>query len=156
MNEEYAPPGADTALDLVLDDYSTLDTAVMQIIPPTTARAIGSITFAGPSHPKTIAQQQRNHDRNQYEARQLRLNPQYTPPDKTKEQQERENAEWLVDRIVDWDVKGRTAEGQVIAVPFAKATALRMMTDPTKAWLYMACLMFLGRIENFMPSSSPH
>lgn len=152
---EIATPKTDTAIDLVLDDFSTLDTAVMQIVPPGLGRSVGSITFGGPSHPKTLRRDQLTFEKNKFEQHQLKLNPRWEVPQKTQQEQKEETAQNLViSRIVGWDIKGRTSDGKVVAVPYADDTARMMLLDPTKEWLYIDAIIFVGRIENFMPASS--
>ncbi len=152
---EISAPQTDTAIALVLDDFSTLDTATMQIMPPGLGRAIGSITFAGPSHPKSVRRDQMVFEKNKFEQHQLRLNPRWQASELTHQEQKEDNAKNLViSRIVSWDIKGRTAEGQIVSTPFSEAAALKLLLDPTKEWLFIDSIMFVGRIENFMPASS--
>jgi hypothetical protein len=151
------PPKTETAIDLVLDDFSTLDTAVMQIVPPGLGRSLGSITFAGPSHPKTLRRDQMLFEKNKFEQHQQKLNPRWSPPQKTQQEEKEETAKnVVVSRIVGWDIKGRQADGAIVPVPYDDATALKMLLDPSKEWLYIDSIIFIGRVENFMPSSSPH
>jgi len=139
---EVMPSQTDTAVDLVLDDFSTLDTAVMEIMPPGLGRSIGKITFAGPNHPKTVRWNQQQYEKTQYEERQRRLNPRWQPPEKTKEQTEEENARWLISRMVDWDIKDRASDGSIVQVPFTEDAAMKVLRDPGKSWLYLDCLQF--------------
>jgi hypothetical protein len=154
------PPKTETAVELVLDDFSTLDTATMQIIPPGRGVAIGSITFAGPGHPKTRAQQQRDREKAEVEKRQQRLNPRYQPPELTGEQEEADAVRRVVDRIISWDIKGReknldTGEERIVQVPFTADAAMKLLLDPNKRWLCLDAIVFVNRVENFMPSSLP-
>jgi len=152
---EITVPKTETAVDLILDDFSTLDTAVMQIMPPGLGRSIGSITFAGPSHPKTMRRDQLAFEKNKFEQHQLRLNPRWQAPEKTQQEQKEETAQNIVvSRIVGWDIKGRASDGSIVAVPYSEARALKMLLDPSKEWLYIDSILFAGRVENFMPASS--
>jgi len=152
---EIAVPKTDTAIDLILDDFSTLDTAVMQLMPPGLGRSVGTITFAGPGHPKTLRRDQMAFEKNKFEQHQQKLNPRWEAPQKNHQEQKEETAQNLVvSRIVSWDIKGRASDGSIVAVPYSDATALKMLLDPSKEWVYIDSLIFVGRIENFMPASS--
>jgi hypothetical protein len=154
-----AAPRTETAMDLVLDDFATLDTATMQIIPPGRGVAIGSITFAGPGHPKTRAQQQRDREKAEFEKRQQRLNTRYQSPEMTAEQEEAEAVRRVVDRILSWDIKQReknldTGEERIAQMPFTADAAMKLLLDPNKRWLCLDAILFVNRVENFMPNSS--
>jgi hypothetical protein len=62
----------------------------------------------------------------------------------------------VINRIISWDIKGRASDGSIVSVPYSDEAALKMLLDPNREWLYIDSILFVGRIENFMPSSSPN
>ncbi len=146
--------------EFVLDDFDATDTAVMEIIPPGGADAIGTITFAGPGHPKTITQSDRVTLQNQKEAAdqaQARVNGRKWKADVPDAEQIRtRNATFVVERIVAWSgIKQRGDDGTVTEVPFSDALARTIFLDRRKEWLLHAALEFLTAERSFTSRSAP-
>jgi hypothetical protein len=130
-----------------LDDFKYRDTATMQVIPPGGSEPIATIVFAGPAHPKSRAQAERLHS----VALRRRL---VAAAHRTLNEVERENVQFLVDRMLEWEgIKRREGE-EVVEVPFSEAYATEMLLNPALGWLFSQCLAFLSVDTNFLPQRS--
>ncbi len=149
-------PAADM---FALDDFETEDVARMQIIPPGKFASIGWIDFAGPGHSKSKQMADEQSRKRLFEERQRQImQNRYKPAEKTPEEVDREFVKMVVDRIVGWSIKGRgkdeDGEEVFVDIPFTHETAMTLMLDRRKGWVFGQCAEFLGAVENFMPASS--
>lgn len=148
-------PSHATAEDFAaLDDFDAVDTARMDIVPPGGSRPIGWVDFAGPGHPKTRQMSDDATRKRLYEERQRQINNRWKPAEKTPDQVAEENVKFIVDRIIDWSIKGRASDGKIVDVSFTHRAAMDLIKDPKKQWFFIQCLDFIAYIENFMPASS--
>ena len=139
---------------LTLDDFASQDTADIQIIPPGFPRAIGSITFYGPSHPKSLAVSDEAVRKARFEAAKRATNNRYQPPEKTMEEISDENATSIIRRIAGWHIVRKGPDGVVAEVPFTEDAAKLLLLDPRFDWLFGACINFLGSQANFIATSA--
>jgi len=143
----------------LLDDFDSLLTAEMQVIPPGHLEPIGTITFAGPGHDQTIAQADRINRRTlqMAAAREQALTSGQTPKatTETPEAIRQRNVEFVADRIVDMSLMVRGADGQPMKMAFSRDVAVALLADRNKGWLFKACLDFLERDTSFMRRSEP-
>ncbi len=152
---EPASPTPEPAVDaFVLDDFSAADVARMQIIPPGRYEPVGWIDFAGPGHAKSRAAAEVNTRRVLKELQQKELNPRHKPKDRSMDDLEEQAVKQVVDRIVNWSIRGRAEDGQIVDLRFTPERGMELLKDPRKGWFYIDCNNFLNNIENFMPASS--
>jgi hypothetical protein len=131
-----------------IDDFRYRDEATLEVIPPGGSAPIATITFAGPGHPAARQQAERLHQRDAYRARSARA------VNRSLEMVERENCEFLADRMVGWSgISRRDDAGQVVQIPFSREAAIEMLGNPALGWLFGQCLAFISTDTSFLPAS---
>ncbi len=126
-----------------IDDFDSVDTAIMRVVAPGGAETLASITFAGPAHELTRAQSKRMNDLRLYQS---------TRP-RSLRQVEVENVLFIVERIVTWSGIKRRDGDELVEVPFSREAATALLIDPRKGWLFAQCLEFLAAPGSFLPAS---
>lgn len=141
--------------DLVIDleDFSTLDTADMEV--RINGRPIGwTWSFAGPGHPKTIEQGNRIARKALKESRekeQARINGRkWHADDEDIEDIRRRSVDFVVERLVGWSaIKVFDDDGKKVDFPFTADNATKLLSDPKKTGLLEQAYSFLADNENF-------
>lgn len=130
-------------------------TADLEVIDPETDEPTGwLITFAGPGHPKTVAQEDRQARERIEEERArdqaLANGRPWLPSSRSKEEREARNVAFIVDRIVGWTPVDLGEEH----VSFSAEKATEILADPGYAWLYSQCSRFLLAEKSFFKGSA--
>ena len=132
-----------------------VDTGILDIRKAGTEQPTGwKITFAGPSHPKTLAWADRQsrralHRQAAIEAAQVN-GRKYKPEERTPDDVRRDNVEWIVARILDWTpIK---VGGEVIA--FSEAAATRLLSRPEMGWAFQQMVDYLADERSFTRRSA--
>lgn len=133
-------------MSVCLEDFRYLDTADMALVPPGGSEPIATITFAGPAHEKSRAQADRLHWRSNSRARMAASRV------RGLDEVERENCEFVADRILGWSGIKRREGGEVVEVPYSREYAIEMLANPALGWLFGQCLAFLSADTNFLPA----
>lgn len=107
------------------------------------------VTLGGPSHPKATAFAEAMSKRSLHKARmieQAQVNGRkYQAEDRTADEVRRENAQWVISRIVDWTpIK---IAGDVIA--FSDKAAEDLLIRPDMAWAYVQIVEALNSEKLF-------
>jgi hypothetical protein len=142
------------AVDLLA--FVPADTAVLEILKPGGIESTGwTITFAGPSHDKTIAWQTESSRKNlrrqqQIEAAQVN-GRKYKPEERGPDEQKRENVAWIVARIVDWSPV-RLGPGDPVA--FSETAAMELLMRPDLGWAFVQMVEFLVDERSFTKASA--
>lgn len=126
-----------------IDDFDSVDAAVMRVVAPGGGETPATITFAGPAHELTRAQQKRLNEARLYTSNIMR----------SLRQVELGNVLFIVERIIDWAGIKRREGDHLVEVPFTRAAATQLLIDPRKSWLFSQCLEFLSAPGSFMPAS---
>jgi hypothetical protein len=123
----------------------------MDVVPPGASAPIGTITFAGPGHQKSIVQSEAATKKRLFEERQRQTNNRWKPAERTPEQLREENARFVVDRMLSWDgaFMRRDESGNIVPIQFSEEAAVTLLLDPRKGWLFSQCLEFLGANRKF-------
>ena len=141
-----------------LSSVLPIDTAVLDIVVPGTSKRTGwSITFAGPNHPKTVAQNERlarhNLEREQ-RIEMARVNGRKWKGDnKSVDEARRENVEWIVSRIVDW-TPIKIAQFSPDPVAFSEKVAIELLAQPYMVAFFAQMVDFLQAEASFTPASA--
>lgn len=151
--ETIQAPGA--PMDIDLADFDAADEADMVVRHPVTGDpTTWVITFAGPGHPKTVAQMNRmarERRREEAEKEQARVNGRkWKASDESDDDAKTRNLAWIVERIVRWTPVKINGE----ALPFSPAAATKLLGDPRKGTLFQQCLDFLVADQTFMKRSA--
>lgn len=142
------------AVDLLA--FVPADAAVLEILKPGGIESTGwKITFAGPSHDKTIAWQTENSRKalrrqQQQEAAQIN-GRKYKPEEREPDDQKRDNVSWIVARILDWSPV-RLGPGD--PVPFSEAKAIELLMRPDLGWAFAQMVEFLVDERSFTKASA--
>jgi hypothetical protein len=132
-----------------------VDSAVMEVMKPGGVEGTGwFITFAGPSHEKTLAwaeQASRRALRRQAAIEQAQANGRkWRPEDRAPADVRRDNVEWIVARILDWSpVK---IGGEIIG--FSEAAAIELLLRPDMGWAFAQAVEFLAGETSFTRPSA--
>lgn len=148
--EREAQPAA---LDLTSSELESADTAEMYVVvngKPTT----WVWTFAGPGHPKAIAQADRVAREvlhRESEQEQARVNGRkWKASQRTPEEVRAANVTYVVERLVGWSpVRLDGAE-----LPFSEEAARKLLLDPRKATLLQQGIEFLADDKAFTKRSA--
>lgn len=136
-----------------LDDFASADTATMTVT--VNGRATDwDWTFAGPGHPKSVAQSDRlarEELKRQRSLQQARANgKKWTAPEETPDELRRENVANVVERLVGWSpVK---IDGKDFA--FTPENATMLLADPKRVGLLTQALEFLADENSFTRRSA--
>lgn len=107
-------------------------------------------TFAGPGHPKGIAQSNRMSRERLHEDKmkeQARTNSKkWTKQEDTPDEARRKNATYVVERLLRWSPVKLNGE----RVEFSDDTAMKILTDPRKISLLVQALEFLNEDASFI------
>lgn len=141
-----------TPAEFAVDAFDALDEAEMIVFhngQPTTWRWI----FAGPGHPKGIAQTTRL-SREELQTKKLRTMAlanglPYIPPDESVDQVRAKNVEFVLERLIGWTPVKINGE----MVPFSEENARAMLMDPRKGNLFSQAYNFLSSERSFMRRS---
>jgi hypothetical protein len=152
-------PAAISGIDIPdLSGAMPLDTSVLHIVVPGTNKRTGwEVTFAGPSHPKTVSLSneltRRGLDKAaKMEAAQVNARK-WKPEDKQPDEQRRENVESVVARIVTWTpIKIAQVSAQPIA--FSEKAAIDLLLRPMMIPYLMQMMEFLGNEASFIADSA--
>lgn len=136
--------------------FAPADTALLEILKPGGIESTGwTITFAGPSHPKTIAWQTestRKTLRRQQQVEAAQVNGRkYKPEDRDVDEQRRDNVAWIVARIVDWSPV-RLGRGEPVV--FSEAAATELLLRPELGWAFGQMVEFLVDERSFTKASA--
>ncbi|WP_100962632.1 branched-chain amino acid ABC transporter [Bosea sp. FBZP-16] len=147
----------ETTAAIDLSAFQPADIGVLAILQPGTGRPTGwEITFAGPSHDKTLAwanASARDELRRQAQLEaQLRNGRKVKPDDIDVDQVRRENVARVVARIVDWTPVKLDPNGPTIV--FNEAAATELLLDPRLSWVYLQALEFLNDERSFTRASA--
>lgn len=132
------------------------DTADLDVLDPVTDEPTGwLITFAGPGHAQTNAQDDRLERERLTEEREMTdaqaSGKKWRPAERSRDQRATRNVLYIVERIVGWTPIDLDGEEDV---KFSPETATRVLADPQMAWLYRQCLAFLVSDKSFIRRSS--
>jgi hypothetical protein len=132
-----------------------VDTGILDICRSGTAEPTGwKVTFAGPSHPKTLAwadKASRRNLRRQAEIEAAQVNGRkYKAEDRTPEDVRRDNVEWVVGRIVDWTP---VKIGQDVYA-FSEAAAIELLLRPDMGWAFVQMVDYLAAETSFTRRSA--
>ena len=59
---------------------------------------------------------------------------------------------FIVERIISWrGIKRRELNEELIEVEFSKESAMELLGDQRKSWLFAQCLDFLTNANSFQP-----
>lgn len=138
-------------------DAATLeaaDTAEMVVLHPANDKPTNwTITFAGPGHPKTIEQSERDSRKRLEEQRriqQAQINgKKWKADEKSTDELRAENVRFVVERIVGWS----PVKVNGVDYPFTVENATKLLANPKQGKLYMQCLNFLGGDDSFFGAS---
>lgn len=114
------------------------DTGVLEVRHPITKALTGwKVTFAGPGHPKTIAENDKELDKFLQSSKaqeQARVNyKKWKGEDRSVAEARYEYARSIVARIVDWTpVDFEDGKG---AIAFTEKAAIDILLDPQRAWI---------------------
>lgn len=136
-----------------LDDLNAVDTAKMDVI--IGGKLSGWVwTFAGPGHPKTVAQtsritKERLHEDRQKEQAQVN-GRKWKAPEETPDEKRAENITYVVERLTDWsaiEIGGKPFE-------FSEANARVLLSDPARISMLTQALEFLSSDDAFTKRSA--
>jgi hypothetical protein len=153
LEPETTSQTADAALVSDIDAFDTVDTADMTVLTPDGRLSQWVWTFAGPGHPKTIAQsnriaRERLHEESQKDA--ARTNGRkWKPVEESPDEVRAKNATFVIERLIGW--RGATRGGQDF--PFSVESARAILLDPRKGGILVQGLEFLGENASFTPRS---
>lgn len=146
-----------TAVAVDLSAFQPADVDVLMVLQPGSGQPTGwAITFAGPSHDKTLAWANANareelRKQSLLEA-QMRNGRKIKPEEADVEQVRRENVARVVARIVDWTpVRLDPASPPLI---FSEKAATELFLDPRFGWVYLQALEFLNDERSFTKASA--
>lgn len=145
------------AVAVDLSAFQPADVGVLMVLQPGSGQPTGwAITFAGPSHDKTLAWANTNareelRRQAQLEA-QIRNGRKIKPEETDVEQVRRENVARVVARIVDWTPVRLDPAGS--AVSFTDQAATELFLDPRFGWVYLQALEFLNDERSFTRASA--
>lgn len=134
--------------------FAPVDESVLEILAPGTGAPTGwAITFAGPSHPRTVAwsdERARRSLRRQGRIEAAQANGRkYKADDRDLDEVRRENVDSIVARILRWTPL--KIGGEEIA--FSPERATELLIDPRFSWVLGQCLEFLGDEASFTKGS---
>lgn len=132
------------------------ETADLNVLDPKTDEPTGwLITFAGPGHPQTVTQEDRQIrerlDEENAQRQALANGTPWKPSQRSRQEREARNVAFVVDRIVSWTSVDLDGEEDV---KFSAETATRILDDPQMAWLYGQCSRFLLAEKSFIAASA--
>ena len=133
-----------------LSSLDALDTADLDVRHPGTGEPTGwVITFAGPGHPQAVAFNERalrKRLRDEREKEQARINGRkWKGEERSVDDVRAENLAFIVDRIVSWTPVRINGED----IPFSRETAMQLLGDPRKGWLFTQALDFIVADDTF-------
>ena len=149
------PETVPTVVDL--SSFRPIDASVLKIRQPGTATPTGwEVTFAGPSHPKTVAwsndsARETLHRQAQIEAQQLN-GRKIKPEEREVSDVRRENVRWVVSRILGWTPVRLGPDGTVLE--FSEKAATDLLVDPAFGWVYAQMIEFLNDERSFTKASA--
>lgn len=127
-------------MPIVLSDLAYRDEDVMPVIPPGHTESIANVTFAGPGTEQVIW----------WEKIRWAINKHRRPV--SQDEQLAHSVRDIVERIVDWTgFEDRDENGELVPLPFSKARATEILSDPRFGWLFGQCLVFVNSAEAFAP-----
>jgi len=146
-----------------LSAFIPQDTADLEILKPGGVEGTGwTVTFAGPSHPKTIAFGNELSRKNLRRSRLIEAaqvnGKKFKPEEREVDEVRRENVSFVVSRIVGW-TPVRLGPGEPIA--FSEEAATNLLIDPKLGWVLNQMTEFLAEERSFTkgsattPASSP-
>lgn len=142
------------AIDLAA--FVPQDTAVLEIATPAGKATGWKVTFAGPSHPQTIAYAEkvsRRHLERSKRIEQQQLNGRkIKAEDRDLEDVRNENVETVVSRIVTWTPVRLGKDGEVIE--FTPDAAMTLLKRPDMGWVFTQMTEFLGAEASFFGASA--
>jgi hypothetical protein len=132
------------------------DVAVLNVLRAGGIEETGwKITFAGPSHPQTLAWSEasaRKNLRRQAQIEQAQVNgKKFKAEEREPDDVRRENIAYVVARIVDWSPV-RLGPGEPIL--FSPAAATELLLRPELGFVYTQALEFLGEERSFTKGSA--
>lgn len=130
------------------------DTAVLDILKPGGTEPTGwKITFVGPGHEKAVAfanENARRDLRRQQRIEAAQVNgKKYKPDERDPDDVRRENAEWVVSRILDWTPIRIGDE----LIAFSPERAIALFLDRKMQWAFGQCIEFLVDERSFSRGS---
>lgn len=136
-----------------LSEMDTSDEAIMEVL--NKGRPTGWLwTFAGPGHPRAIAQAKRLGQENLNEARRrsqtIANGKKWTEPVESVDELRARNANFVAERVLGWSevmLNGKP-------FPYSHQAAVELLMDPRKAELMVQALEFLGDEKSFTRSSA--
>lgn len=141
-----------------LSGVMPVDASVLEILKPGSGEGTGwKITFAGPSHPKTVAWL--NGAARRAIARQQRLEQaqangrKYRPEEREPDDLRRENVEVVTARILDW-TPVRVPSVSQDAIAFSEKAAAELLLRPDMGWAFAQMIEFLAEERSFTPRSA--
>jgi hypothetical protein len=133
-----------------IEELRATDTDELAIMHPVTGAATSWCwTLAGPAHPQTIAQSdriarelmRRDSLRNQAIVNRKK----WAEPEKTPEDQRRENAEFFADRVLGWTAARINGENY----PFTRDNAVKLLLDPAYGRIYAQLSQYFQAEDSF-------
>ena len=107
-------------------------------------------TFAGPGHPKGIAQSNRLSRQRLHEDRekeQARVNgKKWKADEETPDEMRKKNANYVVERLLRWSPIKLSGE----ILPFSPENAMKLLLDPRKGSLLVQAVEFLSEDKSFI------
>ena len=134
------------------------DAAILHVVAPGTNKRTGwQITFAGPGHPKTIAQTNELSRKSLHKAaliEQAQVNGRkWKADDKETADQVRENVAWIVGRIVDW-TPVKISQFSPDPIVFSETIAIDLLAQPYMGPFFAQCVEFLTNEASFIAASA--
>ena len=141
---------------LKLDDFATLDTAMLEVLKPGGTDRLGlSIELAGPSHPKAVAWQNETAKRNMRIASQKEQaqanGRKWKGDDETPDEQRDRNVAWIVTHIISWEP---AIEYQGVEHKFSPEIAAAILKDRRFGFIFEQCVDFLVDARSFTKRSA--
>ena len=141
-----------------LSGMMPVDSSVLEILKPGGTEGTGwKITFAGPSHPRTVAwanEAARRALRKQQRVEQAQANgKKYRADEREPDDVRRENVEWVVSRIIGWTPVRITSIAPE-PIEFSDKAAIDLLMQPGMGWAFAQMVDFLGEERSFTPRSA--